>query len=1186
MEMKKNKRSILLLLLLVLLGYINQFHIGIVQISSQRKHNNNTFDTTEKYNNQKLSSTTSIPISSPYSSHDFPLNFTGTGVNLTSREYANRAGQGTVIQTGNTITCNPSQPWNNYWVECTISNVFRYSTTCVMEHHFDSSVESWSSQTGFVEGNGFSVVDCYLDTISGNPPNCLTIHLSTRTGFATTTTTEWGSWLKHSSNLDNNPIASATLRFWWAYAFDASIPLPIKNPDFYAKVNGAIVYDAENPDFTSLVTTPIDPVSEIVECDITNLVSPNDCVDIEFLAQAQTYASNVDSNMWAAVDNVVIDVTYKVSKSPNVIHLSNNQFSTNGELSFETNGQTSWTFGAIHPITYYFDADWIVKAQRTMKTSTEFVCLPDALFTNWTVAVTPSQVGGGYVYDYYTLLGVDGWSYNHSDPSTDSFILNQQVAGMGSGNHHFTEPNTAISSIIIKQQDSGEILRAPCSVFMRGEQYAVTPTGVIGSYALTIYDDIACYGWGSGWIASDETWTQNNASQFLAIGAGDALGTYLVAVEYRNATTPLHVGFKTTTFSVETYTVAGLSAEENTDGTVTVSGSLGDSASGEPAFYIAATSQTTTPSTQLDYFLTTNLVLEHWRQSDYLVTAAGEEVDFWFNITNTNSTTTLNNMEIKIQIVSLAGENYTLFERSQIESLASQQTHIFNWENNLLSPAGVNTMLRRGIYRIQVRVDGTESGSIYLDKLLPGAYLVVTEDPLLDGYVTALHQAQLQFSQFNTTFNREEVALPDTHFIAAVIDNNHITTETQAETSIHLRLQTSLSDPTAHLQYTDNMTISTTLTGEAGGPPARATGDSTFTVCFYADFGEGYELLDKDIIHLGETASITPDLTCPAASYPLKVNATCDPDYWVSEEEGTLTLSKEVTELSILSVRNFTYSDQGILTAQLLTDDSEPVVGYQIFLELLDVTWVTIGSGATNETGHVSILWTPELPAGYYQIQARAPLPESRFYEAAPTAHGLLVVDRELLILNLDTSTARQGYVTAWVTDDNADPIPGVTLLFFIDGTFHDLTITDAVGAARLTTSLQPGQIIRVTIEEDNFYQSISTQTVVDFSPTPPVPTIYLLGLIALIGVLCGTIVLRKYRSNRRNQQRSQHRYTPVEYRRSSSGRALNPRGVGESVPVVRTEAAEILQGTYTHSTPHREKCRDDDPTDDGCDSK
>ena len=181
---------------------------------------------------------------------------------------------------------------------------------------------------------------------------------------------------------------------------------------------------------------------------------------------------------------------------------------------------------------------------------------------------------------------------------------------------------------------------------------------------------------------------------------------------------------------------------------------------------------------------------------------------------------------------------------------------------------------------------------------------------------------------------------------------------------------------------------------------------------------------------------------------------------------------KETTVLTIEGVGNFTYSDQGVLVALLSTDDGEPLSDQTAFLELLDGTWISIGSGLTNASGHVSILWIPTLPADTYSIQIRMSLAGSQYFLSPDNALGQLRVSKELIVISIDFATASQGFIRARVTDDDGTPIPSIQVHFY-SGSNHEYRgtgTTDNDGYTRLNITLSDGEILEAVVNEDNYY--------------------------------------------------------------------------------------------------------------------
>ncbi len=233
-------------------------------------------------------------------------------------------------------------------------------------------------------------------------------------------------------------------------------------------------------------------------------------------------------------------------------------------------------------------------------------------------------------------------------------------------------------------------------------------------------------------------------------------------------------------------------------------------------------------------------------------------------------------------------------------------------------------------------------------------------------------------------------------------------------------------------------------------------------------------------------------------------------DYYARTECYFYTTSeKETTQIIMDSARNFTYSDQGILTAHLLTDDGEPVSGYSIYLELWDGGWISIGSGISNESGCVSILWIPSLPTGTYDVRMLAPMTESYYYQNPDYVRGDLIIDREILILDVDTTTMDQGYVLACITDDEGTPIEDIPVEYYRtkDGKLIGTEVSNSEGYVQLFVAPDDGPIQIIVSENEYYYGSMSNVDVV--LPPDYLPLTLLLG-----GVFFSTLFVavgRKY---------------------------------------------------------------------------
>jgi len=223
---------------------------------------------------------------------------------------------------------------------------------------------------------------------------------------------------------------------------------------------------------------------------------------------------------------------------------------------------------------------------------------------------------------------------------------------------------------------------------------------------------------------------------------------------------------------------------------------------------------------------------------------------------------------------------------------------------------------------------------------------------------------------------------------------------------------------------------------------------------------------------------------------------------------------KEGTVLNLIAVSTFRFSDQGILVAYLKTDDNYPLANYAVFVEIYDDDWISIGSGLTNESGIASILWVPTLPEGEYAIRARAGLADSLFYSVPDPYTSTLRVRKENLVLSIDDTTIVEGYLTAFVFDDEGNPMEGIPVRLFKVGDDEPLAIetTDVEGCTRFDARFQGDVVVRASVEDSEYYFGVSDEMIVSF-PTDQ-SMVLMIAASGFFG-LSLVAVFRKRRSNR-----------------------------------------------------------------------
>ncbi len=223
---------------------------------------------------------------------------------------------------------------------------------------------------------------------------------------------------------------------------------------------------------------------------------------------------------------------------------------------------------------------------------------------------------------------------------------------------------------------------------------------------------------------------------------------------------------------------------------------------------------------------------------------------------------------------------------------------------------------------------------------------------------------------------------------------------------------------------------------------------------------------------------------------------------------------REDTRLTVIQVDSFTFSDQGVMLVLLQTDDNSPLPNYPIYLEILDGTWIGIGTGLTNESGHVNILWTPTLPYGSYSVRIRAPMTESVFFNSPDDEVSILQVNKESLVVFLDEQSGINGYVGALVTDDEGNPVEGIPVSYYLAGNPEPLgtVATDSEGQSQLETTLYGAQVLRLIIEENEYYQGAYHEMNLSL-PMDTLSWTMPLSVIFVVALVLG--VVRKTRLNR-----------------------------------------------------------------------
>jgi hypothetical protein len=369
----------------------------------------------------------------------------------------------------------------------------------------------------------------------------------------------------------------------------------------------------------------------------------------------------------------------------------------------------------------------------------------------------------------------------------------------------------------------------------------------------------------------------------------------------------------------------------------------------------------------------------------------------------------------------------------------------------------------------------------------------VTDNPALDGYIMALHEAPVSYPTFTTTFMESELAVPgDNHFLAFVESEYHITAESTQEDTYNNKLDTSLTSPTYLIATDGSVTLDSYLAGDAPSHAAYTYSGEVFQVDFFIDWGTGYEFFGSDTISINSTASYT--------SSDNQGHGPGTYSVWVEYSGDSFTDPSNAEEIDLLTYESTTIIPQwsatvefgGAITlyARLEGGSLGALDGYELLFEkYVGGNWLLIGTDSTNTTGWAEIVYSATDAPNTYSIRVN-------FTSNSFLANGS--IEQSLTVE--DTTPP------SWVTTPSDQMIEVGSLFDYqlqatdLSGiglwTINDTTnfVIDSSGRITNITTLLVGQYgLEVTVEDIYSNARIATFTVIvedssnptwDFTPT------------------------------------------------------------------------------------------------------
>lgn len=284
--------------------------------------------------------------------------------------------------------------------------------------------------------------------------------------------------------------------------------------------------------------------------------------------------------------------------------------------------------------------------------------------------------------------------------------------------------------------------------------------------------------------------------------------------------------------------------------------------------------------------------------------------------------------------------------------------------------------------------------------------------------------------------------------------------------------KTALDDPSTSGYYSDSAVSTTYLTDDDKSPVPNV----------WVDFKVYY---DGSWISLGSNQTddngmvrlkFTVDL--PYGEYDLNVSFSGNEYYEGTYRIGTLTVLKEITELSNISASGY-YSDSVTLVTYLLTDDKEPVSGRIVVYSIyINGSWSTLGNAYTQSDGKaeltVDLNYTPDT----YSIEAS--FVGDNYYDSCETT-GQLVIYKEKTVLSDPSTSGHYSddiVIGSVLTDDEHVGISDRALTFEIrlgdswQTLGSNTTNSNGEASLRILLSYDPGTYdLKVMFNGDEYYE-------------------------------------------------------------------------------------------------------------------
>jgi len=196
--------------------------------------------------------------------------------------------------------------------------------------------------------------------------------------------------------------------------------------------------------------------------------------------------------------------------------------------------------------------------------------------------------------------------------------------------------------------------------------------------------------------------------------------------------------------------------------------------------------------------------------------------------------------------------------------------------------------------------------------------------------------------------------------------------------------------------------------------------------------------------------------------------------YQEGEAEFEFNAVAESTEIHILSVGTWRYSDQAVVTVYLEDDDGVPSRNVEIELRIYESgSWITVGQATTNATGYATVITTCWLGEGTYNLTVL--IIDDRYVGEAESTMISVLKEK---VTKIDAKV-ESGTLIVSVIDDENESLPGIPIEIVYNGSVIGDSITGPDGKAVFNIAGYEGKELIVRIKDNKYAETKETKVTI-----------------------------------------------------------------------------------------------------------